>query len=129
MNTRGLTGMVSQRIADTSVDVAYNILTEQDDGSSFVLLDIDHLKGSILALQPKEIQRLQEGGIEVKNGISLLLSEAREDRPDKIQIDDKTWRVVNWSFSFEYVKILGSGFINRGTVVAVCDLITVGNAV
>ena len=129
MNTRGLTGLSSSRIADVDVDVIYNVLTDDDDGSSANDPITENLKGSVVALQPKEIQRLQEGGITVKNGISLLIKEAQEDRPDKIIVNNDSWRVVNWSFSFEYVDTIGSSEINRGTVVAVCDKILIGAAV
>jgi hypothetical protein len=130
MNTRGLTGMVSQRIADTSVNMIYNNLTPDDDGSSTNNPIIEELFGSVQALQPKDIQRLQEGGIEVKNGVSLLVSKAQDRRPDKIVVNDKTWRVITWSFVREYLEDNGgSGMTERGTVVAVCDEILIGNAV
>jgi len=130
MNTRGLTGLVSQRIADTLVDVVYNNLTEEEDGSSTVVPVIESLYGSVGALQPIQIQRLQESGIEVKDGVSLLISKAQEQRPEKIVINNKSWRVVNWSFVFEYEESNGgSGYTNRGTVVAVCDAMLVGNAI
>ena len=129
MNTRGLTGLASSRIADAPVSMIYNVLTLQDDGSSKNDPVIDELYGSVKALQPIEIQRLQEGGIEVKNAVSILVAGARKDRPDKIIAYDKTWRVVNWSFSFEYIiSNGGSGHIARGTVVAICDEMLVGAA-
>lgn len=129
MNTRGLTGLTSSRVADMAVDAIYNVLVPNDDGSSENVPYVESLRGSIVALQPKDIQRLQEGGITVHNGISLLLKGAREEHPDRIVVKDKIWRVINWTFVFEFTESCGgSGYVERGTVVAVCDEILVGNA-
>lgn len=132
MNTRGLTGLASSRVADVTVTVVYNVLAPDengDDGSDVVTPFYEYPRGSIVALQPKDIQRLQEGGITVNNGISLLLRSAREDRPDKISVNNKLWRVVTWSFTYEYTEENGgSGSTARGTVVAVCDEILTGAA-
>jgi len=129
MNTRGLTGMTTNRAADTDVDFVYNVLTALDDGSSTNDPIVENLKGSVTALQPKDIQRLQEGGTVVKNGITLLVSKARDLRPDKIIIDSQEWRIVNWSFVREYLEDNGgSGFTSRGTAVAICDEILTGSA-
>ena len=126
MRTRGLTGLGSHRIADTVVGVVYNHLTLDDDGSSAIVEETEYLYASIQALQPKEIQRLQEGGIVLKNGVSMLIADARNDRPDKILYYSKKWRIINWSFSFEFVQENGgSGETYRGTVVATCDEIIV----
>jgi hypothetical protein len=130
MNTRGLNGLVSSRVADTDVGVVYDILVEQDDGSSLNYPYTEELRGSVAALQPKDVQRLQVGGITIRNGVSLLVRKAREERPDKITVNNKTWRVVTWTYTYEYTEYCGgSGTIDRGTVVAVCDEIMVGSVV
>ena len=125
MNTRGLTSMMARRTADTTCNVIYNTLVPQDDGSSLVTPVSLTLKASICALQPVDIQRLREGGIEVKNGVSILISEALEERPERIEADGKSWRILTWSFVAAYENESGMPI---GTVVAVCDEIRVGAA-
>jgi len=120
--------MVSSRVADVSVDIVYNVLTDDDDGSSVNNPITETLFGSIQALQPKDIQRLQEGGVEIRDGVSLLVSKAQERCPDKIIANNKQWRVVKWSFVYEYEELLGTGNISRGTGVALCDEILTGSA-
>ena len=122
MNTRGLTSMMARRVADTTCDVIYNTLTPLDDGSSMVTPVAMTLKASINALQPVDIQRLREGGIEVQSGVSILISEALEERPERIEADGKAWRVLSWSFIPAYENESGMPI---GTVVAACDEIRV----
>lgn len=122
MNLRGLPSMAARRIADTSCVVTYNLLTRLDDGSSTVTPRDLTLKASIQPLQPIDIQRLQEGGIEVVNGVSILISEALAERPEKLEADGKKWRILNWSFVPAYDDESGNPV---GTVVAQCDEIRV----
>ena len=122
MNTRGLTSMMARRAADTTCDVIYNTLTPLDDGSCTVTPVTMTLKASICALQPVDIQRLRAGGIEVQNGVSILMSEALEERPEKIEADGKAWRILTWSFVPAYENESGMPI---GTVVAICDEIRV----
>jgi hypothetical protein len=122
MNLRGLASMTARRIADTACSVFYNVLSPQDDGSSTVTPTAMTLKGSIKALQPVDIERLREGGIEVQNGVSIVLSEALEERPEKITADGKSWRILTWAFISAYENESGNPV---GTVVAQCDEIRV----
>jgi hypothetical protein len=125
MNTRGLSSMVARRVADTTCDVIYNALVDDDDGSSTVTPVSMTLKASVNALQPVDIQRLREGGIEVQNGASILISEALEERPEKIVANGRSWRILSWSFVPAYENESGNPI---GTVVAVCDEIRVAPA-
>ena len=122
MNTRGLTSMMARRTADTDCDVIYNTLTPLDDGSCTVTPVSMTLKASIHALQPVDIQRLREGGIEVQSGVSILLSDALEERPEKIEADGKAWRVLTWAFIAAFENESGNPV---GTVVTQCDEIRV----
>ena len=122
MMLRGLQSMAARRIADTTCDVIYNTLTPEDDGSSTVTPVALTLRASIKPLQPKDIERLLVGGIEVQNGVSILISEALEERPERIDADGKQWRVLSWSFIPAYEDESGNPI---GTVVAMCDEIRI----
>ena len=115
---RGLASMAARRYADSTCDVIYNTLTSEDDGSSTVTEIPLTLKASIKPLQPKDIERLQAGGIEVQEGVSILISEALDERPERIEADGKKWRVLSWSFIPAYENESGSPI---GTAVAMCD--------
>lgn len=118
MNLRGVASLAAHRAADTTVQVVYNIFVLQDDGSYEVTPVSSTLKASITALQPVDIQRLREGGIEVQEGVSILISDALEDRPEKIIADGKNYRILTWSFIPAFENESG---MPVGTVVAVCD--------
>jgi len=114
--------MAARRIADSTCDVIYNTLTPEDDGSSTVTTMVLTLKASIKPLQPVDIERLREGGIEITEGVSILISEAWAERPDRIEADGKKWRPRSWSFIMAYENESGNPI---GTVVAACDEIRV----
>lgn len=127
MNLRGLPSMAARRIADTTCDVIYNTLTPDDDGSSAVVEISFSLKASIKPLQPIDIQRLREGGIEIQEGVSIIVSEARAERPERIETTDgKKWRPRSWSFVSAYENDSGDLI---GTAVAACDEIRVTAAI
>lgn len=126
MMLRGLASMAARRYADTTVNVIYNTLTDDDDGSFIVTETATPLKASIKPLQPKDIERLQTGGIEVQEGVSILIAEASDERPERIEADGKKWRVLSWSFIPAYENELGDRI---GTAVAMCDEIRVTAAV
>ena len=119
---RGLPSMAARRIADLTCDVIYNTLTPDDDGSSTVTEVSLTLKASIKPLQPVDIKRLREGGIECQEGVSILIAEALEERPERIEADGKKWRVLTWSFIPAYENESGNPI---GTVVAQCDEIRI----
>ena len=125
MNTRGLSSFAARRSCDTTCTVVYNVLAEQDDGSATVTPYPLTLKASIVPLQPVDVQRLREAGIEVQNGVSIMISEALEERPESITADGKSWRILSWSFVPAYENESGNPV---GTVVAVCDEIRVNSA-
>lgn len=122
---RGLQSMAARRYADTPCDVIYNTLTPNDDGSAAVMETTLTLKASIKPLQPKDIERLQTGGVEVQEGVSILISEALDERPERIEADGKKWRVLSWSFIPAYENESGMPI---GTVVAACEEIRVNPA-
>lgn len=122
---RGLASMVARRYADSTCDVIYNSLTPDDDGSAAVTEISSPLKASIKPLQPKDIERLQMGGIEIQDGVSILISEALDERPERIEADGKKWRVLSWSFIPAYETDSGD---TVGTAVAMCDEIRVTSA-
>jgi hypothetical protein len=122
MNLRGLVTLAAHRAADTTCDLTYNVLTPLDDGSCTVAPMVMTLKASIHALQPVDIQRLQAGGTEIQSGVSILLSDALEERPEKITSAGKSWRILTWTFIAAYENESGNPV---GTVVALCDEIRV----
>ena len=121
MNTRGLHGMTASRIADKDITLEYSVYTDDDDGSAIVETTSLPLKASVAPLQPKDIKRLEIAGIICKNGVTIVIPECIKEQPEKIIYNDKSYRVVNWSFDFDYA--LGSQ--EYGTVIATCDLITI----
>ena len=122
MNLRGLTSLAARRMADTTCDVIYNTLAPDDDGSSTVTPVFMPLHASIKPLQPVDIKRLREGGIECQEGVSILIAEALEERPEQIEAQGKKWRVLTWAFIPAYDNESG---MPVGTVVAQCDEIRV----
>ena len=125
MNMRGLVSMTASRYCDEQCDLIYNMLDPQDDGSCDVIPVTVSLFASIQPLQPKDIERLQAGGIEIKSGVSIMIAEALEERPERIEAHGKKWRVKSWSFEKAYEDESGIPF---GTVVAACDEIIVSPA-
>lgn len=125
MMLRGLQSMAARRYADTACDVIYNSLELNDDGSATATETVLALQASIKPLQAIDIQRLREGGIEVREGVSILIAEALDERPERIEADGKKWRVLSWSFVPAYDNESGNPI---GTAVAMCDEIRVGAA-
>jgi hypothetical protein len=123
---RGLQSKAARRYTDTTCNVIYNYLSPDDDGSAAVTETTLTLKASIKPLQPVDIKRLREGGIECQEGVSILIAEALEERPERIEADGKKWRVLTWSFIPAYENESGNPV---GTVVAQCDEIRVAAAV
>ena len=125
MNMRGLVSMTASRYCDEQCDLIYNMLNPQDDGSCDVAPVTLTLAASIQPLQPKDIERLQAGGIEIKSGVSIMIAEALEERPERIEARGKKWRIAAWSFEKAYEDESGFPY---GTVVATCDEIIVSPA-
>jgi len=125
MNTRALHGLTARRISGDDIALEYITEIDSGDGSAVVATNIVLLKGSVVALQPRDVERLERAGIIVKNGVTIVISECPDEQPDRITYGDKTYRVVNWTF--EYSHTLGSGYY--GTVVATCDEIPIQGAV
>ena len=117
MNTRGLQGGVASRICTELVTLEYNDEYDNGDGSSTVMVTPVASYASIVALQPKDIQRLEMAGIVVKNGITIVLPGENYAKPDRIITDEySVYRVVLWS-------------IANGIIVATCDLITIDGVI
>jgi hypothetical protein len=127
MNTRGLQSMTAARIADISCQVFYNHSTPQDDGSSLNAIETIDTMASVVPLRPQEILRLLEGGIIVRNGVSIVLTNVPNRRPDKIIADSKSWRILDWTFVYAYDDIdeYDEYMEEFGTIVATCDEITI----
>lgn len=125
MNTRGLSGMTTNRIAEEACSLVYLTKIFQDDGSHSITPVPFDTKGSVVPLPAKEIQRLQEGGVVVRNGISIALAVAPKDRPDYVEVGTMKWRVITWSFLHEFDTVNEEP---RGTVVTICDEILTGAA-
>jgi hypothetical protein len=124
VNTRALHGLTANRISGDDIALEYAVETDSGDGSAVVTPHIVLLKGSVGALQPKDIERLEKAGVIIKNGVTIVISECPEEQPDRITFDSTIYRVVNWSFDFSYT--LGSE--DYGTVIATCDEMTVQGA-
>ncbi len=127
MNTRGLQSMTAARIADVECEVLFNHSTPQDDGSSLNAVETIDTQASVVPLQPKDIQRLLEGGITVRNGVSIVLKNVPNQRPDKIIAESKSWRILNWTFVYAYDDIdeYDEYVTEFGTIVATCDEISI----
>lgn len=119
--------MTAARIADISCQVFYNHSTPQDDGSSLNAIETIDTMASVVPLRPQEILRLLEGGIIVRNGVSIVLTNVPNRRPDKIIADSKSWRILDWTFVYAYDDIdeYDEYMEEFGTIVATCDEITI----
>lgn len=126
MNLRGLVSMVARRAADKDCELTYNVLTPLDDGSCTVAPMTMILRASVHPLQPVDIQRLESAGVEIVNGVSIMITDALEERPEKLVADGRAWRILTWSFISAYENESGNPV---GTVVAACDEIRVTPAV
>lgn len=130
MNTRGLTGLSTSRIADECIILRYVEFDEYDDGSVDPIIKDYEKKGSVRILQPREIERLEISGVICRNGITAVIKDASEFRPDSVVHDGKEYRVINWSFDYE--QEMSDGWDENteliGTVVATCDEITIQGA-
>jgi hypothetical protein len=124
LNTRGLHGLYANRISGDNIALEYDVYTDSGDGSAIVIPHIELLKGSVTALQPRDIERLEKAGIVVKNGVTIVIPECPKEQPDRIAYDDTNYRVVNWTFEYSYT--LGSG--DYGTVITTCDEMPIQNA-
>ena len=111
MLTRGLLGIVANRICAEPVTLYYAETVDNTDGSATVTETAVGSLASITALQPKDIQRLQFAGQEIKDGVTIALPFGTR-RPDKIVHDGKTYRIVAYADQ-------------HGATVCTCDKITV----
>ena len=136
MNFRGLQSMAANRACDLSCFMVYNTKVDSpnNDGTFIVTTERYPVKASVLPLQPHDIQRLREGGTEVRNGVSIIIADVPNRIPDRIENGRQKWRVLSWSFAYaydeysEYDEYDDYVTIPNGTVVALCDEISIGAA-
>lgn len=126
MNTRGLTGLSSNRISSELITLRYAHETDlYSDGSVTITYTDLITAASVGILQPKEIERLEKGGVVIRNGITIVGHQAPSKRPDTIIYDGKHYRVLNWAFIKEYEADSFDDYdayaTDYGTVVAACD--------
>lgn len=122
--------MATNRIADEIASLVFLVKTFQNDGSHKVVEKPFTTMASVVPVPAKEIQRLQEGGVELRNGISIALAAVPGVRPDRIDFQGRQWRVVTWSFirEFDEYDEYNEYTEPRGSVVAICDEILTGAA-
>jgi len=121
MRTRGMQGLTANRISTEFVSIIYLEYDEYGDGSAVVTDDIIQVPASVGILQAKDIERLEKGGIIIRNGITIVIPDAREEQPDTVIYYDKSYRVVEWIAKREDN--------HNFTVVATCDEIPITGAV
>lgn len=118
MLTRNLLGGVANRICTDPVTLIYVKETDNGDGDgdgSAPTVDVPVASlASVTALQPKDIQRLQFAGQEIKDGVTIVLPFGTE-RPDRITHSTGNYRIVAYASE-------------HGATVCTCDRITVGAA-
>jgi hypothetical protein len=119
--------MTAARISDVSCEVLFNHSTLQDDGSSLNTVETIDTMASVVPLQPKEIQRLLDNGITVRNGVSIVVTNVPNRRPDQIIADSKSWRILDWTFVYAYTDVDEYDEYEEefGTIVATCDEMTI----
>lgn len=122
--------MATNRIADEVASLVFLVKTFQNDGSHKIVESSFTTMASVVPVPAKGIQRLQEGGIELRNGISIALAAVPSSRPARIDVQGKKWRVVTWSFirEFDEYDEYDEYTEPRGSVVAICDEILTGAA-
>ena len=133
MNTRGLTGMASDRIASELVTLRYAHETDTYGDGSVVINYTDLLcSASVGILQPKDIERLEKAGIIIRNGVTIVITQAPENRPDTVIYEEKQYRIVQWSFDKEYASPSFDPYdlyaTWYGTVIATCDEVPIQGA-
>lgn len=133
MNTRGLTGLSTNRI--TSEIILLRYVHETDTyGDGAVIINYTELlcQASVGILQPRDIERLEKGGIIIRSGVTIAIRQSPEKRPDTITYDGKAYRVVAWAFDKEYESASFDAYdvdaTNYGSVIATCDEITITGA-
>jgi hypothetical protein len=125
MRTRGLQALTAKRIATEIVGLVYPQSTEAGDGSATVTNTTKYAPASVGRLQPKDIQRLEKGGITVRNGITVVLPDTWKTEPDTVTYNGKSYRVIEWDVETE-----DNDFDNfTNTIVATCDEIPITGAI
>lgn len=114
MLTRNLLGGVANRICTDPVTLIYAKETDNGDGSAAVVDVPVQSLASVTALQPKDIQRLQFAGQEIKDGVTVVLPFGTV-RPDRIVHASGAYRIIAYASE-------------HGATVCTCDRITVGAA-
>ena len=115
--------MTASRIADDTVSLIYMHDTDNGDGSATVVYETIQRNASVGILQPRDIERLEKGGIIIRNGVTIVISEAPAKKPDTISHGHTSYRVVQWSVVNEYdvYDEYDEYTERRGVIVATCD--------
>jgi hypothetical protein len=123
MNLRGLSGLTTSRISSENITLEYIGFDEYDDGTGIPTYSSIEKKGSVGILQPRDIERLEKAGIEVRAGVTIVVKEALSIPPDRIKHDGKYYRIVAWSFDHEFDEYdeYDEYAIRYGTLIAHCD--------
>lgn len=73
--------------------------TFENDGSFDLTTTETPIRARVIDLQPSDIQRLQEGGITINQGISISVIGELEKVPDYVKLEvDEIFRVVSYTF-------------------------------
>lgn len=96
MLTRNLQGMVANRVCAEDITLVYANEVDEYDGSATVTFSRVVTKASVTALQPKDIQRLQFAGQEIKDGVTIVLPFGTR-RPDTVEHCGDAYRIVAWA--------------------------------
>ncbi|MBN2401994.1 MAG: hypothetical protein JXN64_06320 [Spirochaetes bacterium] len=109
-------GLVANRIASEFVSLIYSEYDEYSDGSAVVTNETVNCRASVGALQAKDIERLEKGGIIIRNGITIVIPETADTQPDIVIYDNQSYRVVEWALKKEG---------DNNTIIATCDQIPI----
>lgn len=83
----------SRTLMDTVIFI-FSSKTFNDDGSFDIVPEEIEKQARVIDLQPIEIERLRENGINLNKGKNISIVETLETIPDLIKINDELFRVI-----------------------------------
>lgn len=92
--TRNLLSYTANRLNGYPITLNYSTKTLLDDGSFLVEQNPVNEMAYVVDLSEDQIQRLQNGGITVNNGISVMLPKMITQIPDSIVYGQDTYTIL-----------------------------------
>ena len=114
--TRGLACFAASRVAGYLITLNYSTKVLQNDGSYTLTSAPISLMADVVDLSEDQIQRLQEGGITINDGISITIPSELPSIPDTITFGTDTYTIMQ-------------DVISENTTVLICSRKPFGTAI